>query len=173
MPNQILRARDLMQRDVLAVEPHMPLLSVYQMFVAQHIHGAPVIDDGGHVLGVISTIDLLRVIRKELEPGRRIAASKSFWRETSTTKLEPVMIPDYDQLWSLVARDAMSTEIIAVDPELPISDVAQTMLDCEVHRVLVMSEQRVDGMLTTFDLLRALVRPAQAVTDLRRSGYSR
>ena len=174
MPDQrALRARDLMQRDVLAVEPNMPLLSVYRMFVEQHIHGAPVIDDSGRVVGVISTIDLLRIIRKELEPGRRTATSKSYWGEASPDRLDQVTLSEDDQLWRLVARDGMSTEIVAVDPELPIADVAQTMLDCHVHRVLVMSEHRVEGVLTTFDLLRALVRPAVDAPNVRHSGYSR
>ncbi|MEO8845241.1 MAG: CBS domain-containing protein [Kofleriaceae bacterium] len=163
-PN-LLRANDLMERNVLAVDPQMPILSVYRMFVEQQIHGAPVIDDQGRVMGVISTVDLLRVIRKEVAVGRRTRASKSYWCESPSAHLDHVVVPEHDHLWELVARDAMSTEVIAVDPELPIADVAQTMLENRIHRVLVMSGRRLDGVLTTFDLMRALVRPPEVTSS--------
>jgi CBS domain-containing protein len=154
----ILRARDFMHRDFVAVTPHTPILSVHRIFVDKKIHGAPVIDDRDEVVGVVSTLDLLRIMRRELEPGRLPSRSTYFW-DDSTASVDHVDIPESDALWRLQVRDAMTKEIVAVDPEMPIRDVARTMIDQRIHRVLVMSGARLVGVLTTFDLLFAMASP--------------
>ena len=55
-----LIARDIMQDEVVTVCPELSLLGVHQLFVAEEIHGAPVIDETETVRGVISSADLLR-----------------------------------------------------------------------------------------------------------------
>lgn len=61
-------AGDLMARDVVTVSPETPILDVHRLFVEEEIHGAPVVDEDGVVRGVISTLDLLRIVRDEAEP---------------------------------------------------------------------------------------------------------
>src|SRR3569833_3442436 len=64
----ILRARDLMVRDIISVTPDTTILDVHRLFVEEEIHGAPVIDENERVLGVITPLDLLRATRDELAP---------------------------------------------------------------------------------------------------------
>ena len=54
-----LYARNIMQSQVVSVSPDDPLPSVQRLFFEEEIHGAPVVDDQGRVVGLISTIDLL------------------------------------------------------------------------------------------------------------------
>jgi CBS domain-containing protein len=147
-----------MQRDFIAVTPHTPILTVHHTFVEKKIHGAPVIDERDEVVGVVSTLDLLRVLRRELEPGRLPSRSTYFW-DDGTASIDHVEIPETDALWRLIVRDAMTKAIVAVDPETPIRDVARTMIDQRIHRVLVMSDTRLVGVLTTFDLLFVIASP--------------
>jgi CBS domain-containing protein len=123
-----LRARDLMQTDVLTVSPETSLLDMHRMFIEEEIHGAPVVDDDGSVRGVISSLDLLR-------PGA-----------------------DGDAPERLTASDIMTRELVAVSPNTPIAEVAETMREQHVHRVLVIEGRELLGVLTTFDLLRAFAR---------------
>jgi CBS domain-containing protein len=120
-------ARDFMQTDVLIVSPETPLVDIHRMFVEEEIHGAPVVDDDGKVCGVITSLDLLRPGADEIDAAR------------------------------LTAADIMTREIVAVSPELPIAEVAETMREQHIHRVLVIEDRELLGVLTTFDLLRALV----------------
>jgi CBS domain-containing protein len=116
-----------MQTDVLIVSPETPLVDIHRMFVEEEIHGAPVVDDDGKVCGVITSLDLLRPGADEIDAAR------------------------------LTAADIMTREIVAVSPELPIAEVAETMREQHIHRVLVIEDRELLGVLTTFDLLRALV----------------
>lgn len=54
----MLRLRDIMTRDVVTVSPDISVRDAMELFAARHISGAPVVE-GGRVIGVVSTTDLL------------------------------------------------------------------------------------------------------------------
>jgi CBS domain-containing protein len=141
MPDLI--ARDVMQSDILTVTPETPVLDIHRMFVEEEIHGAPVVDDDGTVCGVVSSLDLLRIVRDELEPN----AGES----------EPT------------ARDAMSRELVSVSSTATIAEIANVMRSQRIHRVLVIDNKELLGVITTFDLLQALISQAPLA---QRTGYS-
>ena len=58
-------ARDVMQTYLISVNPETPLLEVHRLFVDEEINGAPVVDETGRLLGVISSVDLLRAVEEE------------------------------------------------------------------------------------------------------------
>lgn len=148
-----LCARDFMQTDVLTVSPETSILDIHRLFVEEEIHGAPVVDDTGIVRGVISTLDLLRVVSDEAQPNSR---SVPYFHA------EPWAIPDQlpERLAALTANDIMTRELVTVSPDMPIVEVAQTMREQHIHRVLVIEDRELLGVLTTFDLLRAVTESA-------------
>lgn len=142
-------AHDLMQRDIITVTPETPILDVHRLFVEEEIHGAPVVDESGRVRGVLSALDLLRIVREELEPAD----------------------PE-DRVKDATASDAMTKELVTVKPEASVEEIARTMLAHHVHRVLVIgSDRELEGVITTFDLLRVLV-PSTS-ERFRPTGYRR
>jgi CBS domain-containing protein len=77
-----------------------------------------------------------------------------------------------DRMQELTAADAMTREIVALGPNATVEDVARMMLDHLVHRVLVLEAGALLGMISAFDLSRALTR-VHAAGLTRRTGYSR
>jgi CBS domain-containing protein len=130
-----IRARDIMERDLITVTPETPILDVHRLFVEEEIHGAPVISDDGVVQGVISALDLARIVRDQLEPGSG----------GSGMRLDDV-----------TAADAMTRQLVMVPPETPIHELASTMLEQRIHRVLIGKDRVLEGVVTTFDLVRVL-----------------
>ena len=153
-----MNAADVMERDVISVTPETRILDVHRLFVEEEIHGAPVVGEDGVVYGVISAMDLLRIVRDELEPGAG-GLSSSYFRDQL-----PYSGPDWgrapedlqDRLQDLRASDAMTKEIVMVPPDMPIAQVARTMLDQHIHRVLVGEDRALEGVITSFDLLRVI-----------------
>lgn len=127
-------AREFMQTGLITVSPDSRVLDIHRMFVEEEIHGAPVVDETGALQGVISTLDLLRAVRDD--------ADREDWRGDAT------------------AADIMTRELVTVSPNAPIAEVAKTMRDQRIHRVLVVEKRELVGVITTFDLLRAFVREA-------------
>jgi CBS domain-containing protein len=52
-------ARDIMTPDVVVVPPEMPVEEVGALLVDHRIHGAPVVDDAGRLVGMVSLVDLV------------------------------------------------------------------------------------------------------------------
>ena len=146
-------ARDLMQPDPLSISPETPFLEILRLLVVGQLGGAPVVDDRGTVLGVLSTTDLLRVVDQvcdediDPEPPREGARS----RAESSMELP-------ERLGVLTAIDVVTPDVVWVSPETPIARVAHLMRTVGIHRVLVGEDGRRVGILTAFDLLRAIER---------------
>ncbi len=149
-------ARDLMQTHVLSVSPETRLLDVHRLFVEEEIHGAPVVSDEGTVIGVITTLDLLRAVEEEHETA---ASAPVYFRE-----LLEFSGPDWgappedlqDRLAQLSVADAMTEEVVTVPADAPIAEVARTLRRQHVHRVLVVEDGRLAGILSSFDLISLL-----------------
>ena len=116
-----------MEKDVITIAPEAPITEVQRLFVDDEIHGAPVVDDNGRVLGVISTQDVLRI-------GQEYA----------------------DKLDDLTAADAMTKDIVAAAPNATAAELATLMTQQRVHRILIVEDRALVGIVTSFDLLRAL-----------------
>ena len=143
----MLRACDVMQTHVIAVGPLDPLAQVERLFTDEGIHGAPVVEDGGRVLGVISASDLIRAAADERDSAR---GSPSGLDDPSRS---------LETRWDLArdcAEDVMTDGVICVAPDATVSEVARTLREQQVHRVLVMAEGEVIGIISSFDLLRIL-----------------
>ena len=54
------------------------------------------------------------------------------------------------------ARDEMSRDLLTVEPTLPLAEVAERMIGREVGAVLVLDGDRLEGILTERDVLRAV-----------------
>jgi CBS domain-containing protein len=133
-------ARDVMGPTPVTVTQDTPLLEVLHLMVVAEIGGVAVIGDGGAVVGVIAASDVLRVVDQvfdgEIDDG-----------------------PDGDQGESLTpfrARDVMTPEPVWVGPDTPTTEVARLMRERGIHRVLVGVGGRLDGIVTTFDLIALL-----------------
>ena len=174
----IVRARDLMERGVITVTPETRLLDVHRLFVEEEIHGAPVVGEDTLVRGVISTLDLLRLVRDEFEPGAGATSSNYFRAELPYSGPDWLGIPEdfQDRMQTLTAADAMSREIVSVGPDATVEEIAHTMREHRVHRVLVCEDRVLLGVVSAFDLLRVLERlPAASAphAGVIHTGYTR
>jgi len=151
-----LNARDIMQTSVITVTPETPLIDVHRLFTEDEITGAPVVDDQDRLVGVISTVDLIRAVGTEHES---VAAEPTYFRDQL-----PYGTPDWgtwpenfqDRLGEIRVEDAMTEGAITVAPDAPVSEVARTMRERRIHRVLVVEGSALVGVITAFDLVALL-----------------
>lgn len=151
-------ARDIMQTHLITVEPATPLLDVHRLFVEEEINGAPVVDETGRLLGVISSLDLLREVEREHESPSGDAV---YFRDV----LE-YSAPDWsgtkdfqDRLGEMNVSDAMTPGGVCVAPDAPIEEVAKVLRTNRIHRVLVVDGDELVGIISTFDLVKLLETP--------------
>jgi len=149
-------ARDIMQRDVVTVDPETSLLNVHRLFVEEEIHGAPVVDDEGRILGVISALDLLRAVDEERDTA---VTESSYFRD-----FLPYSGPDWgaspedfqERLAQRTVSDVMTEGAITVDAEASVPEVARALRSRNVHRVLVVEGGLLVGIISSMDLVAVL-----------------
>ena len=154
----MLTIKDLMTRDVVSVRPETPLKAVAQVLVEQRVSGLPVIAEDGTLLGVVSEADL---IIKEQDPetihhrslARLIGDSPEAKARTRKSR-------------ALTAAEAMTAPAVTIGPHRPIHEAAAIMSLRKVNRLPVVDDDRVVGIVTRADLVRAYVRSDE---DLARS----
>ncbi len=72
------------------------------------------------------------------------------------------------------ASDLMVRDLVTVSPEATIDDIARTMLEHNVDRVLVGHDQAIVGILTYADILRVIANGHLTYPGMvRHTGYSR
>ena len=142
-------ARDIMETPVLTVSPQDPLDAVQRFFFDEGIHGAPVVDDERRVLGVISTTDVLRVVTERADAARPHVEYASDGTENGY--VEAVT-------GGVVAEEIMTDSVVSVDGSAPISTIVEAFLENRVHRVLVVDDGYLEGIISSLDLL-ALMEP--------------
>jgi CBS domain-containing protein len=155
-------ARDVMETHVITVDPDLPLLDAHRLFVEEEIHGAPVVDDRGEVLGILSSADLLRAVDdEEGSAGRSPILAGGSLEEVSVGGGPSIILSDEleSRLREVTVGEVMTAGGVTVSPDTSIEEVAGLMRRHRIHRVPVVSNGSLAGIITTFDLIALLEKP--------------
>ena len=142
-----MRVEDVMTRDVEVVETHTGLKEVALLLSAHEISGVPVVEHGVPV-GVVSESDL---VAKEQES------------EAETVRRRRRLSRRHPQPPAVVAADVMTAPPVAVTPKTSVVGAAWTMTEHDVDRLLVVENDRLVGIITRGDLVRAFGRSDEQI----------
>src|SRR5579862_7525141 len=149
-----MNVRDVMTSDVITVGPVTPLKEVATILSQCGISGVPVVDEDGHVVGVVSEGDILFKERGPSERQGILAWIRAAFGKEDQLKLE-----------ALTAAQAMTTPAKTIAPWRSVSAVAAQMLDAGVNRLPVVDERsHLVGIVTRADLVRAFARSDAEIT---------
>jgi len=147
-----------METQVITVSPDDPLPYVQRLFFEEEIAGAPVVDERGRVLGIISSMDLLRAATEQHEVERgepiHLEAGLEFSLPAGMGEQLEARLPE------ISASEVMTPGAASVGPEAPVCEVARLMRSQRIHRVLVVEDDRLRGIISTFDMVALLEKEA-------------
>lgn len=128
-----MKVSQLMQTDVQTVRPDAVVNDAVVSLAESHITGLPVVDGGGRLVGVISTTDILASEEETEDP----AAREVLFEGT-------------------LVRDLMTPRPVTIAPDASVKEAAQQMLYADVHRLFVVEQEQVVGVISTTDIMRAV-----------------
>lgn len=140
-----MRVKDIMTHHVYSVSTVDPIEVAAELLADRRITAAPVFDEGGELVGMVSEADLL-------------------WHRVPhdpTAHLRPVSGDTGDRPHTVA--DVMSGSPLITWPEADVADVAQTMLEHEVRSLPVLEDDVVVGIVSRRDILRTVVRTDDVV----------
>jgi CBS domain-containing protein len=181
----MVKVRDIMQRDLVTVRPEATIRELVRVLTARGISGAPVVDDRGSVVGVVSAGDVLRFAASDLEipvgdTGRMdeegVTDASEGDGDVDHAFLdyflgggEPLgAILDLNSLSDsgfdrVQVRDVMTPAIFRVRADASLHDLARFLTCAGIHRALVMERGRLAGLVSAMDVVRAVSEEAPAV----------
>jgi predicted transcriptional regulator len=149
-----LKAADLMTPNPLSLQDTLTVREAVGIFVDRGISGAPVIDDAGRPIGVLTQTDVLihdRSTVEHLVPEVERAGphSRKAWDGFQVEKVDPTPI-----------RDLMTPAVFSIGLDAPAWRVIEELRELNVHRLFVVDANGVlVGVITALDVLRHLHRP--------------
>ncbi len=174
----MLTVRDIMQVPVVTVTPETTVRQLSRILADEEISGAPVVEIGGRLLGVVSATDVVRLAADDAEVHVASAASLD----------DPTLIPDPDgpedvepdpygfflpedspftregfieqfaetELDAVLVRDIMTPVTFSVRPDATLRELADFLVRGRIHRAVVVDGERLEGIVTSGDVLRAV-----------------
>ena len=172
------KLRDFMTPDIVSVTPETTLREALELLVHEEVTGLPVMA-GRRVVGVVSATDILE-FEAETPP---VAAERPFqaewggWEDVESreqaeeepatyfsevwsdvgadmvARLEQSTSPEWDLLAEHTVADVMTSDICALSPDASVQEAAAYMRRNGIHRVLVMEEDRLIGIVTASDIV--------------------
>ena len=126
--SQLGTANDYMATELVTFTPDMDIHRAIRLLLERRISGAPVVDERGELIGVLTKKDCLK-----------IAFSAS-----------------YHQEWGGNVSDFMSRDVQTIEAITDIVEVAERFLNSRFHRFPVTRNGRLVGIISRHDVLRSL-----------------
>jgi CBS domain-containing protein len=117
--------QSIMTQNPISVNPSSTLADVRKIFDQNGIHHLPVVDDENHLKGLITTYDLWKLNGKG---------------------------QDYEP--STLVSDVMETKVVKVSQDDKIGTAAELFLDRRFHVLPVVEDEKLIGIVTSFDVLK-------------------
>jgi CBS domain-containing protein len=152
-----LEAADLMQRDIVTVAPQDSLRDALALMTDNHVTGLPVMDEKDRCVGLITATDILTYEQDHDETDPEDHMVQHFNPDLQQWESVPTSAFGLEEFGDVRVEEVMSADLMWVEREASLREVARKMLDERVHRVLVMDGHgRLYGIISSFDFVRVL-----------------
>ena len=120
--------KDIMTKKLITFQPDMRVLAAIESLLKHKISGAPVVNENGNLVGVLSEIDCMSTIIQDL-----------YYSDSGGS-----------------VEDFMSTEITTVNSEMGLVDLAEIFQKKHFRRLPVVDNGILVGQVSRRDVLKAI-----------------
>ena len=132
-------AKDLMRREVISVRDDQPIEEVNEMLLREHIHGVPVLDAEGDLVGMVTQQDI-------------------FFSFATLTREQADGSPARGAQERLFVRDVMTSPAVSASEETDVRALSRMMHRLRIHRVPIVHEGELTGIVSSLDVCAAVAR---------------
>lgn len=179
----MLRLRDIMTTELVTVSPELSLRDAMELFVSAHVSGAPVVAQQ-RVVGVVSVTDLLAFaaaapaipdetrleasleeLESDADLGEGDEPASSWFVEMRDNEATDVAEhfsetetrrPALDRFADHTVSEVMNNNVCSLPSGTRVDQAADYMRTAAIHRVLVMDDGRLVGIVSMKDISDAV-----------------
>ncbi|MEJ2332993.1 MAG: CBS domain-containing protein [Desulfobulbaceae bacterium] len=147
----MLTAKDIMTTNVITVQKDTSVNELAEILWKNKISGAPVLDDDGNVVSVVTESDLIDQTKKVHIPTMiSILDSVIFLESSKKTEKE------IKKMAGNTVQDICAMELIAVSEDTGLDEIATIMSENKVHTLPVMKDDKLVGVIGKSDIIRSM-----------------
>ncbi|HRF07679.1 MAG TPA: CBS domain-containing protein [Xanthobacteraceae bacterium] len=143
-----MQAKHVMVSPVKTGDSEMSVRDVALILTENRISALPIVDQANKVIGIVSEGDLIR--RAEIGTEKH----RSWWLSLFTSNWQ--LAQEYSKSHAGKVKDVMTTDVICVAPDTPLSEVARLFERHGIKRVPVLDHGRLAGIVTRGNLVQAI-----------------
>jgi CBS domain-containing protein len=152
-----LTAKDVMTTHVLAVRADWPISQLADFLVEHSISGAPVVSEGGRLVGVVSMTDIVRYESMPVN-NPKPAGPHSYYLQSLELQYAEEEVSSFriggDSPTAI--EDIMTPVLFKVTEDTPLPKIADTMIKGRIHRLLVTRGEEIVGIVSALDVLKVI-----------------
>lgn len=158
-----MKVSDIMTRRVISVSPDASILDAARLMLKNHISGLPVLNDKAELVGIISEGDFLH------RPETGTIRKRSAWLDTffGVDKSAEAYVHSH----GIKVHEVMAPKPVTVGEDTPLDQVVHLMESHDIKRLPVLRDDKVVGIVSRANLMRALAShhnaiPASSKSDI-------
>lgn len=153
-----MKVRDVMTTEVRSLLPSASYGEAARIMVENNFSGLPIVDTGGNLIGIVSEKDLFRALYPIYDD---FIANPELYADHERREGE------IDALRSTPIERYMTAKVITISPDAPIMKAGGLMLAHHIHRLPVVDDGKVVGIVTREDIYCAILLGAAGKPALR------
>ncbi len=153
------KVMDFMTRDVVTFSEDAPVYDCAKVLREKRISGAPVVDERGKVVGILSEADIMELIKSQDININTILPSPLDVLELPVRMKIGLgeMEKSIKKAGSAKAGDIMTRGVVSISPEEDLPRAAKVMADKNINRLPVLdSDKKLVGIITRGDVIGAI-----------------
>jgi CBS domain-containing protein len=139
---------DIMTQEVISVSPETTVADAARLMLKERISGLPVINEAHALVGIVTEGDFLRRVEAHSE------RTRPQWMEFFVTGA--VLADEYAQSHGRKVSEVMTRRVVTVTEDMTLEKAAALMERHRAKRLPVMRDNRVVGVISRSNFLRAL-----------------
>ncbi len=146
----MLKAKDIMTKDVITVSPETTVEELGRLFIEKGVSGAPVVDTGGNLVGIITENDLISKNSRLHIP--TILRLFDAFIPLGTSKLEE----EIKKMAASTVGEVCARKVITIGEDASADEIATIMDEKKIHLLPVVRQGKVVGIVGKKDLIRGI-----------------
>ncbi|KPK27993.1 MAG: hypothetical protein AMJ61_03850 [Desulfobacterales bacterium SG8_35_2] len=147
----MLTAKDIMTTNVITVQKDTSVNELAEILWKNKISGAPVLDEGGNVISVVTESDLIDQNKKVHIPTMiSILDSVIFLESSKKTEKE------IQKMAGNTVKDICAMKLVSVSEDTGLDEIATIMSENKVHTLPVMKDDKLVGVIGKSDIIRSM-----------------
>ena len=127
-----MKAADVMVKDVITVKPDSSVDDAIKLLVEHDFSALPVVDESGHMIGIISESDLMR--RPEIGTEKH----RQWWMEAITPAA--TLAHEFAKAHGQRVHEVMSKQVVSASEDTPLGEIATLLERNRIKRIPVLRD---------------------------------